>query len=175
MNIAQLELEHSHLTVERLQCRDEGLDIGPLEAEFDRLLNADLSQPGNQAAAQRLLDATITRPRHTDHPFIEPSDLNGIQTESDNSGEDPPFIPDPDDMQNRVSGAWLAERAAVFSESPWRDGDAPASAGISWTPAAFPCLIILHTAHPRPSGNHTASKTTGLSLTSFPPCLRMTI
>ncbi len=123
MNLAQLELEHSHLAVERRQCRDEGLDIGPLEAEFDRLLNADLSQPGNQAAAQRLLDATITRPRRTDHPFIEPSDLNGIQAESDNPGDDPPFIPDPDDMQNRVSGAWLGRACGCLLGKPvegWR-------------------------------------------------------
>jgi ADP-ribosylglycohydrolase len=74
-------LSPDDLAVERAQCADEGLDIGPLGAELEGLKSADMKDAEVQARARELLHRTLRAPTLAGYPFREPSDLPGIRAE----------------------------------------------------------------------------------------------
>lgn len=62
---------------EKQQCIDEGLDISPLEDEFDTLLQkSDITSDELNA----LFDATRDLPQRTEYPYYEPSSLDEIRS-----------------------------------------------------------------------------------------------
>ena len=68
------------IAVERLQCKDEGKDIPPLEKEFDRLEKTDLFTPEAQKDAEALLDKSAAL-LCLDPELREPSCLEEIKKE----------------------------------------------------------------------------------------------
>ena len=55
-------LSAGDLDIEYQQCLDEGKDVAPLKAEFDRVKALDLTQCEHQPAAEALLARTAALP-----------------------------------------------------------------------------------------------------------------
>ncbi len=115
-----LFLNRDDLETERQQCVEEGRDIAPLEAEFDRLMASDLDEPKNQKAALELLDRTPQLPTRPDFPHREPSDLAGIHAERPAS---PPSLPSISSLSesahlDKIHGAWLGRCAGCLLGKP---------------------------------------------------------
>jgi hypothetical protein len=69
------------LRTEQQQLADEGRDTNAVESEFARLLAEDIPEDAEfQKAANDLLDAARLLPMRADYSYVEPSDLETIQT-----------------------------------------------------------------------------------------------
>ena len=98
-----LYLHNGDVETERRQCREEGRDISSLDAEFERLLSADLSNDAGQKAVQSLLDQTIALPVDAALAAREPSDLAGIRAARPASRRELPAL--------RAAAATLLDKA----------------------------------------------------------------
>lgn len=119
-----LYLSHSDIEVERQQCTEEGRDLSSVEDEFERVLSLDLEEPGNQPAAQALLDETIKLPLRSEYEFVEPNDLESIRAARPHNRPQLPIWKGSDsELLDKLHGAWSARVAGCLLGKPvegWR-------------------------------------------------------
>ena len=121
LNIYWLQIDAGALDTEWKQCTDEGKDVSPLAAEFERVKALDLEDPANQPAAEALLDRTAALPVKEDYPYVEPSDLAGIRAARPPAPDLPPV--DQAALPGRIHGAWLGRVCGCLLGKPvegWR-------------------------------------------------------
>jgi ADP-ribosylglycohydrolase len=109
------------LETERQQLRDEGRDIGSVEADFEKLIalgDEQLIAADNQRAAQELLDSCSTLPMVPGYGYEEPSDLDAIRSLRSETWQQPPAVISEQEMKNRIHGAWLGRCCGCFLGKP---------------------------------------------------------
>ncbi len=118
-----LHLGSEELEVEVRQCREEGRDLSSVEADFERLRVADLTDPAQQEAAAALLDRASSLPTLPDHPYVEPSDLTEIQKQRGPSVDLGGHDPDRAELRDKLRGAWVGRACGCLLGKPvegWR-------------------------------------------------------
>ena len=117
-NVTWSTISQGDLETEQEQCRDEGRDISPVEAEFLALSTLDIAEDAVQARAEALLDTIQTLPYITGSPFVEPSDLAGIHAEL----ASPPALParalTPEELYNKALGGWQGRACGCLLGKP---------------------------------------------------------
>ncbi len=116
--VGDIFLDHQALDTEWRQCQDEGRDFASVRDEFERLQKVDLVLEESQRAAEALLDRTIQLPIREDHPYHEPSNLDGIQKARPIA---PPLPPPPaidDKLKDKLLGAWLGRCCGCLLGKP---------------------------------------------------------
>jgi hypothetical protein len=126
LNHIWLTLNAADLETERLQCEQEGKDIGPLLPEIERLiaLGDDLSEPERQREIEALLDRTAELPVKAGYPYHEPSGLEEIraarpQSDTALAGS----LPRGGELEDKLHGAWTGRCAGCLLGKPvegWR-------------------------------------------------------
>jgi len=74
-----LLLNQGDVQTERQQALDEGRDLSALDGEFTLIAELDLADETNQQRAEALFEAVQEAPIVAGYPYVEPSDLPGIQ------------------------------------------------------------------------------------------------
>ena len=130
MKHAWLIFHGGDVETERLQCEQEGKEIGPLLPEFERLSAADLANPAEQTAFGELMDRAAQLPVRAGYPYVEPSDLEGIRAErpAGEHGGGASRIGDAE-LEDRVAGAWLGRCAGCLLGKPVEGWRRPARKG----------------------------------------------
>jgi ADP-ribosylglycohydrolase len=109
----------SHETeFEKRQCIDEGRDFSLLAGEYDALVKQDLLNPEVQAAMQNMLDKTVKLPMRKDYPYLEPSDLEGIQKARGQGPVLPAFKLTKEQLKKKLHGAWLGRCCGCLLGKP---------------------------------------------------------
>lgn len=115
------DLPHTHdrymenLSVEWMQCRDEGLDVEPLKPLMDSI--AALKPSRHKAAlADTLFDMICELPMRPDYPYQEPSDLPGIRALCNPAPVLPPV--NRDALYDKVHGAWIGRIVGCLLGKP---------------------------------------------------------
>ena len=104
------------ISVERLQCSDEGKDISSLSGEFDRLEKTDMFSTEAQKAAGELLDKSAAL-LCLDPELQEPSDLTEIQALAKGAPDMP--LPEGEALSDKFLGAWLGRIAGCTFGKPF--------------------------------------------------------
>jgi hypothetical protein len=114
-----LHVSRADLETERRQAADEGRDLAPVAAEFDRLAAADLDDPAAWPDAEALLARVQSLPLRPDYPYHEPCDPAGIRAALPADG---PLVRRPAlsaaAMEDRMLGAWLGRCAGCLAGKP---------------------------------------------------------
>jgi hypothetical protein len=114
-----LSISKKDLQIEQDQCRDEGKDLGGLQAEFDALSTLDLENDmALQGRAGKLLDRTVRMRPRAGHPFKEPSDLAGIRRARRGRVKLPGGAPGDDLVAEKALGGWLGRAAGCLLGKP---------------------------------------------------------
>jgi ADP-ribosylglycohydrolase len=106
------------LQFEKQQCIDEGRDFSSVAEEYDALVKQDLLDPEVQAAMQAMLDKTIMLPIRKDYPYIEPSDLEGIQKARGKGPVLPALKLTKDQLKKKLHGAWIGRCCGCLLGKP---------------------------------------------------------
>ncbi|MEM6458553.1 MAG: ADP-ribosylglycohydrolase family protein [Planctomycetota bacterium] len=119
------------LDTEYAQATEEGRDLGPLQAEFDRLLAVPRASDewfphrGGQRdgtwqdQANALLDAVQPRPLRHDYAYEEPNDLNAIRSlRPVNASEVPAFTGQRDELLRQLHGGLLGRICGCMLGKP---------------------------------------------------------
>lgn len=131
MKHAWLVFHRGDVETERLQCEQEGKEIGELAGEFDRLSAADLADPREQAAFGELMDRAAELPVRARFPYVEPSDLQGILAERRAAVmATAPSRLAAAELEDRVYGAWLGRCAGCLLGKPVEGWRRPAMWGL---------------------------------------------
>ncbi|HEY3396869.1 MAG TPA: ADP-ribosylglycohydrolase family protein [Armatimonadota bacterium] len=117
-NLPWLLVNRTDLTIEREQCRDEGLDLSSVEAEFDALTAGELTTPEDLARAEALLDRTASLPLVEDYPWREPSDLPCIRTRRPAALELPARALDEATLLDKALGGWQGRCSGCLLGKP---------------------------------------------------------
>jgi len=131
MKHAWLVFHGGDVETERLQCEQEGKEIGPLLPDFERLSAADLANPAEQTAFGELMDRAAQLPVRAGYPYVEPSDLEGIRAErpAGEHGGGASRLGDAE-LEDRVAGAWLGRCAGCLLGKPVEGWRRPAMWGL---------------------------------------------
>jgi hypothetical protein len=114
-----LYITKADLQIEQHQCRDEGKDLGSVQAEFDALGALDLDDDLTlQTRAGKLLDRTVRLRSRTGHPFKEPSDPAGIRRARRNRIKLPRKTLSDDLILEKALGGWLGRAAGCLLGKP---------------------------------------------------------
>lgn len=122
-NHAWLYISRNDLEIEWQQGEQEGREMASLTAEFDRVRALDLEDLSQQPAAAALLDKVAALPVRSGYPYIEPSDLSGIQATCEDTPRLPPAPSRNTALEERVHGAWLGRVCGCLLGKPvegWR-------------------------------------------------------
>ncbi|MBI2442082.1 MAG: ADP-ribosylglycohydrolase family protein [Lentisphaerae bacterium] len=111
-------LSKGDLEIERQQCREEGKDLGKLEAEFAALAKLDLNKERHQQRAEALLDATANLPVRAGYPNREPSDLSGIRAARPSSVFLPKRRLSAAELRDKALGGWLGRACGCLLGKP---------------------------------------------------------
>jgi len=111
-------LTQDDLETERRQCREEGKDLAPLEAEFAALAALDLTVEAHQQRTEALLDATQALPIMPDYPYCEPSDLAGIQAARPAAVSLPARQLSEAELLDKALGAWQGRVSGCLLGKP---------------------------------------------------------
>ncbi len=103
---------------EKRQCVEEGRDFSLLAGEYEALVKQDLMDPQVQAAMLAMLDKTVMLPMRKDYPYIEPSDLEGIQKARGKGPVLPAFKLTRDQLKKKLHGAWLGRCCGCLLGKP---------------------------------------------------------
>ncbi|MEM6553539.1 MAG: ADP-ribosylglycohydrolase family protein [Planctomycetota bacterium] len=118
------------LDTEYAQATEEGRDLGPLQAEFERLLAVPRAsdewfphrggQRGGawQADANALLDAVQLRSLRDAYPYHEPDNLDAIQAARPHIPELPAFLDNRDELLRRLHGGLLGRICGCMLGKP---------------------------------------------------------
>lgn len=113
-----LLVTHDDLRIEVRQCKDEGKDFSPLQAELDALLALDLALEDNQRRAEALLDCAIELPLAPDCQRREPSDLPGILAERPAERIQLAGAPGEAKLFDKALGGWLGRCCGCLLGKP---------------------------------------------------------
>ncbi len=111
----------SELTVEKQQLQDEGAALPKeLAAELQSLLvHQGMEVNAFRTRVQNLLETSVNLPPHKEYPFIEPSDLPGIQAARPNYNQlSLELNLSRDAYLDRVYGAWLGRCSGCLLGKP---------------------------------------------------------
>ncbi len=108
------------LRVEKEQLADEGAALPPdLAEELADLLREETQAAGDfYARAMALMAQTPYLPRKSDYPFVEPSDLAGIQAARPEGGPLPAAPKIDRSLYNQIYGAWLGRCSGCLLGKP---------------------------------------------------------
>ncbi|HEY3379126.1 MAG TPA: ADP-ribosylglycohydrolase family protein [Armatimonadota bacterium] len=106
------------LQTERRQCAEEGLDLAGVADEFAELATLDLTEETPQQRAEALLDRTPTLPRIEGYPFVEPSDLAGIQHARPHAVALPVATLDAATRYDKALGGWQGRASGCLLGKP---------------------------------------------------------
>jgi ADP-ribosylglycohydrolase len=107
------------LRTEQQQLADEGRDTNAVESEFARLLAEDIPEDAEfQKAANDLLDAARLLPMRADYSYVEPSDLETIQTHRAAGPRVLPIAHSETIRRDHIAGAWLGRCAGCLLGKP---------------------------------------------------------
>jgi ADP-ribosylglycohydrolase len=113
-----LLINQNDLVIEKQQCLEEGKDLSGLEGEFAALAALDLDEEAGQQRAAALLDATLALPIQPDYPYVEPSDLPGIQAARPEPTARPACALNEAELQNKALGAWAGRASGCLLGKP---------------------------------------------------------
>jgi hypothetical protein len=104
---------------EQRQLAEEGRETSGVDAEFERLLRADVPEDATfQEAVNVLLDQTIHLPTKSGYPYSEPSDLEGIRAQRPAGPRTLSLSLSEATSLSRISGAWLGRCAGCLLGKP---------------------------------------------------------
>lgn len=105
------------LHIEAQQAHEEGKDLSSVQAELTRL-QADRRNPALYGAADQLYARIQSLPDRAGFPYHEPDDWAGIQAALPPGPDLPPFSLQPDQLDDRLLGAWQGRCAGCLLGQP---------------------------------------------------------